>query len=243
MKHILANDWEPLLESEFHKDYYLKLREFLKQEYTTKTIYPDMYDLFNALKYTPYEKVKVVILGQDPYHEPGQAHGLSFSVKPGVPQPPSLQNIFKELNDDLGCPIPHHGCLIEWARQGVLLLNTVLSVRRGAANSHKGMGWEQFTDAVIRDLNERETPIVFILWGRNAQAKEELITHERHFIIKSSHPSPFSARYGFFGSHPFSRTNRYLESAGEGAINWQISVEEPKVSLSEESYRNIPPKG
>ncbi|MCO7125510.1 uracil-DNA glycosylase [Sporolactobacillus shoreicorticis] len=229
MKHILKNDWEPLLKSEFEKEYYQRLRQFLKKEYTTKTIYPDMYDLFNALNYTPYEKVKVVILGQDPYHEPGQAHGLSFSVMPGVQPPPSLQNIFKELKDDLGCEIPKHGCLIEWARQGVLLLNTVLSVRRGAANSHKGMGWEQFTDAVIRDLNEREQPIVFILWGRNAQAKEELITNKQHFIIKSPHPSPFSARYGFFGSRPFSRTNQFLQSVGEAPINWQISIEEPEL--------------
>lgn len=231
MKHILTNDWESLLEPEFQKDYYQKLRSFLKEEYSNQTIYPDMYDLFNALNYTPYHQVKVVILGQDPYHEPGQAHGLSFSVRPGVRQPPSLQNIFKELNDDLGCPIPRHGCLIEWARQGVLMLNTVLSVRRGAANSHKGMGWEQFTDTVIRDLNAREQPIVFILWGRHAQAKEELITNAHHFIIKSSHPSPFSARYGFFGSHPFSRANHYLESAGEEPINWAISVDEPSISM------------
>lgn len=236
-KHILKNDWDPLLKPEFEKDYYQKLRGFLKEEYSSKTIYPDMYDLFNALNYTPYEKVKVVILGQDPYHEPGQAHGLSFSVMPGVRQPPSLQNIFKELKDDLDCEIPKHGCLIEWARQGVLLLNTVLSVRRGAANSHKGMGWEQFTDAVIRDLNDREQPIVFILWGRNAQAKEELITNKQHFIIKSTHPSPFSARYGFFGSHPFSRTNQYLESVGEEPINWQVSIEEP--DLSSEKEKNI----
>ncbi|CAM3222348.1 uracil-DNA glycosylase [Sporolactobacillus spathodeae] len=231
MKHILTNDWESLLEPEFQKDYYQKLRSFLKEEYSNQTIYPDMYDLFNALNYTPYHQVKVVILGQDPYHEPGQAHGLSFSVRPGVRQPPSLQNIFKELNDDLGCPIPRHGCLIEWARQGVLMLNTVLSVRRGAANSHKGMGWEQFTDTVIRDLNAREQPIVFILWGRHAQAKEELITNAHHFIIKSSHPSPFSARYGFFGSHPFSRANHFLKSAGEEPINWAISLEEPSVSI------------
>lgn len=231
MKHILTNDWESLLEPEFQKDYYQKLRSFLKEEYSNQTIYPDMYDLFNALNYTPYHQVKVVILGQDPYHEPGQAHGLSFSVRPGVRQPPSLQNIFKELNDDLGCPVPRHGCLIEWARQGVLMLNTVLSVRRGAANSHKGMGWEQFTDTVIRDLNAREQPIVFILWGRHAQAKEELITNAHHFIIKSSHPSPFSARYGFFGSHPFSRANHYLESAGEEPINWAISVDEPSISM------------
>ncbi|MCL1631360.1 uracil-DNA glycosylase [Sporolactobacillus sp. CPB3-1] len=229
MKHLLKNDWEPLLQPEFEKDYYLKLRQFLKQEYSTKTIYPDMYDLFNALKLTPYEKVKVVILGQDPYHEPGQAHGLSFSVLPGVKQPPSLQNIFKELESDLGCTTPKHGCLIEWAKQGVLLLNTVLSVRRGAANSHKGMGWEQFTDAVIRDLNDRERPIVFILWGRNAQAKESLITNKQHFIIKSSHPSPFSAHYGFFGSRPFSRTNEFLESVSETPINWQVSIEEPEL--------------
>ncbi|RYL95053.1 uracil-DNA glycosylase [Sporolactobacillus sp. THM7-4] len=230
-KQILTNDWAPLLGPEFHKDYYLRLREFLKHEYTEKTVYPDMYDLFNALKYTPYEKVKVVILGQDPYHEPGQAHGLSFSVKPGVPQPPSLQNIFKELHDDLGCPIPHHGCLIEWARQGVLLLNTVLSVRRGAANSHKGKGWEQFTDEVIRDLNRREKPIVFILWGRHAQAKKELITNPNHYIIESSHPSPLSARYSFFGSRPFSRANHYLQSVGEEPIDWQISVDEPSVTI------------
>lgn len=227
----MANDWAPLLEQEFKKDYYLKLREFLKHEYFTKTIYPDMYDLFNALHYTPYEKVKVVILGQDPYHEPGQAHGLSFSVKPGVPKPPSLQNIFKELQDDLGCTVPEHGCLIEWAQQGVLLLNTVLSVRRGAANSHKGMGWETFTDQVIRVLNKRETPIVFILWGRHAQNKQELITNKRHFIIKSPHPSPLSASRGFFGSRPFSRANRYLESAGEEPINWQLSMTEPKVPV------------
>ncbi|MCO7175096.1 uracil-DNA glycosylase [Sporolactobacillus kofuensis] len=229
MKHILHNDWEELLQPEFEKDYYQKLRQFLKEEYSTKTIYPVMYDLFNALNYTPYKKVKVVILGQDPYHEPGQAHGLSFSVMPGVRQPPSLQNIFKELKDDLGCEIPNHGCLIEWARQGVLLLNTVLSVRRGAANSHKGMGWEQFTDAIIQDLNEREQPIVFMLWGRHAQAKEALITNKQHFIIKSSHPSPFSARYGFFGSHPFSRANAYLKQAGEEPINWQVSLEEPNL--------------
>lgn len=231
MKRILNNDWQQLLETEFEKDYYQKLRSFLKEEYTHQTVYPDMYDLFNALKYTPYSQVKVVILGQDPYHEPGQAHGLSFSVKPGVRQPPSLQNIFKELQDDLGYPIPHHGCLVEWARQGVLLLNTVLSVRRAAANSHKGMGWEQFTDAVIRDLNAREQPIVFILWGRHAQAKEELITNPHHGIIKSSHPSPFSARYGFFGSHPFSRANQFLEAAGEEPVNWAISVDEPSVPL------------
>ncbi|MFT8871520.1 MAG: uracil-DNA glycosylase [Sporolactobacillus sp.] len=230
MKKILTNDWEPLLEPEFQKDYYLKLRTFLKNEYMTRSVYPDMYDLFNALKYTPYREVKVVILGQDPYHEPGQAHGLSFSVKPGVRQPPSLQNIFKELHDDIGCPIPRHGCLIEWARQGVLLLNTVLSVRRGAANSHKGIGWETFTDVVIGDLNAREQPIVFILWGRNAQAKTELITNKQHLVIQSSHPSPFSAHYGFFGSHPFSRANTYLESVGEAPINWQLSADEPQLS-------------
>lgn len=236
-QHIIRNDWAPLLKPEFEKDYYQKLRQFLKEEYTTRTVYPDMFDLFNALNYTPYEKVKVVILGQDPYHGPGQAHGLSFSVMPGVRQPPSLQNVFKELHDDLGCAIPSHGCLIEWARQGVLLLNTVLSVRRGSPNSHKGMGWEQFTDAIIRDLNDREKPIVFILWGRNAQAKEALITHPHHFIIKSPHPSPFSAHSGFFGSHPFSRTNQFLESVGETPVHWQVSLEEP--DLHSEHEKNI----
>ncbi|MFC7394638.1 uracil-DNA glycosylase [Scopulibacillus cellulosilyticus] len=220
---ILKNDWSDYLNEEFHKDYYLNLRGFLKKEYTNQTIYPDMYDIYNALHYTSYDKTKVVILGQDPYHGPGQAHGLSFSVQPGVKQPPSLQNIFKELQNDLGCEIPNHGCLIEWAKQGVLLLNTVLTVRRANPNSHKGMGWEQFTDQVIRKLNERDKPVVFILWGRHAQAKQELITNQGHCIIKSPHPSPFSANRGFFGSRPFSKANAFLQSIGEQPVDWCIS--------------------
>src|SRR5690625_4777752 len=173
-----------------------------------------MYDIFNALHFTSYAATKVCILGQDPYHGPGQAHGLSFSVKPGVPPPPSLQNIFKELQSDIGCPIPDHGCLEHWARQGVLLLNTVLTVRRGQANSHRGKGWEQFTDRVIEVLNEREKPVVFILWGRHARMKKPMIDTGQHYIIESTHLSPFSAHHGFFGSRPFSRANEFLEEAG-----------------------------
>ena len=219
---ILKNDWAPLLEQEFKKPYYLQLRRFLVNEYNTNVVYPDKYDIYNALHYTPYAHTKVVILGQDPYHGPGQAHGLSFSVKPGVKAPPSLQNIFKELRDDVGCHIPNNGCLIKWAEQGVLLLNTVLTVRRSSPNSHRGKGWETFTDQVIRVLNEREKPVVFILWGRNAQAKQQLITSPHHFIIRSPHPSPFSADRGFFGSKPFSRTNQFLKQIGSEAIDWQI---------------------
>ncbi|ANB57940.1 uracil-DNA glycosylase [Anoxybacillus sp. B7M1] len=219
---ILKNDWAPLLEEEFQKPYYIKLREFLKAEYQTRTIYPDMYDIFNALHYTPYKQVKVVILGQDPYHGPNQAHGLSFSVKPGVPLPPSLLNIFKELQDDLGCYIPNNGYLVKWAQQGILLLNTVLTVRRGEANSHKGKGWEIFTDRVIELVNSKQEPVVFILWGRHAQAKKELITNPAHYMIEAPHPSPFSAARGFFGSRPFSKTNAFLKKTGREPIDWQI---------------------
>jgi uracil-DNA glycosylase len=222
---ILKNDWADYLEQEFSKDYYLRLRKFLVEEYRTRTIYPNMYDIFNALHYTPYSKVKVVILGQDPYHGPGQAHGLCFSVKPGVPAPPSLVNIFKELHDDLGVPIPHHGCLVKWAEQGVLLLNTVLTVREGQANSHRGIGWETFTDRVIETLNNKEHPVVFLLWGSHAQSKAALITNPRHHLVKSPHPSPLSAHRGFFGSRPFSRANRFLREAGLGEIDWQLPAE------------------
>ena len=208
---------------DFDKEYYKELRKFLVSEYRTTTIYPDMHDIFNALKYTPYENVKVVILGQDPYHEPGQAHGLCFSVKKGVPKPPSLVNIFKELEADLGIAPPSHGCLTDWAAQGVLLLNTVLTVRRGQANSHKGKGWEIFTDRVIALLNEREKPIVFILWGANAKSKREIITNPNHIIITGAHPSPLSAHNGFFGGRYFSRTNAYLTEKGEVPIDWRIS--------------------
>lgn len=219
---ILKNDWQNLLEDEFKKDYYLKLRQFLISEYKTKTIYPNMHDIFNALHYTQYKDVKVVILGQDPYHGPNQAHGLSFSVKPGVPAPPSLMNIYKELNSDLGCFIPNNGYLKKWTEQGVMLLNTVLTVRGGQANSHKDMGWEHFTNKVINLLNDREDPIVFILWGSNAQSKLDIINSSKHYIVKSPHPSPLSAHRGFFGSKPFSKTNNFLASIGKEPIDWQI---------------------
>lgn len=219
---IFKNDWNDLLSDEFQKDYYLQLRQFLIQEYRTKHIYPDMYSIFNALHYTAYKDVKVVILGQDPYHGPKQAHGLSFSVQPGVEPPPSLQNIYKELQADLGCYIPNNGYLRKWADQGVLLLNTVLTVIAGQANSHRKQGWEQFTDRIITLLNEREDPVVFILWGAPAQTKRALITNPRHHIIASPHPSPLSAHRGFFNSKPFSRTNTFLKEIGKEPIDWQI---------------------
>ncbi|GAX91196.1 uracil-DNA glycosylase [Effusibacillus lacus] len=219
---ILKNDWAQFLEPEFGKPYYLKLRRFLIEEYRTQVVYPDKYDIFNALHLTPFSSVKVVILGQDPYHGPGQAHGLSFSVKPGIQPPPSLQNIFKELQTDLGCQIPNNGYLAKWAEQGVLLLNTVLTVRKNQPNSHKGIGWEIFTDQVIRTLNERERPVVFLLWGSHAQKKSELITSSRHPILKAAHPSPFSANKGFFGCRHFSRANELLRQMGSYEIDWQI---------------------
>lgn len=219
---ILKNDWHDLLENEFKKDYYLKLRDFLIKEYGSRTIYPDKHDIFNALHYTSYRDTKVVILGQDPYHGPGQAHGLSFSVKPGICPPPSLINIYKELSSDLGCYIPNNGYLKKWADQGVMLLNTVLTVRAGEANSHKNMGWEHFTDKVISLLNDKEDPIVFILWGKNAQSKLDIIRNPRHCVIKSVHPSPLSAHRGFFGSKPFSEANNFLASVNRGCIDWQI---------------------
>lgn len=222
MSNILKNGWNDVLGEEFNKDYYKKLRKILINEYNTHTIYPDKYDIFNALHYTDFKDVKVVILGQDPYHGPNQAHGLSFSVKPGIPAPPSLKNIFKELHDDLGCYIPNNGYLKKWADQGVLLLNTVLTVRAGSANSHKGLGWEHFTDNVIYSLNKSERPIVFILWGNNAISKKKLITNPNHYIIKSVHPSPLSASRGFFGSKPFSKANAFLKSTGQDEIDWQI---------------------
>lgn len=222
MRKIFRNDWAELLNDELNEPYYLELRKFLIDEYSTKKIFPNMYDIFNALHFTSYEATRVVILGQDPYHEPGQAHGLSFSVLPNVPPPPSLLNIFKELRDDLGCFIPNNGCLKSWAEQGVLLLNTVLTVRAHAANSHRGHGWEIFTDKIIRLLNEHERPLAFILWGNPARRKKIMITNPRHLIIESAHPSPLSASNGFFGSKPFSRVNKFLESIGEPPIDWQI---------------------
>lgn len=219
---ILHNDWLDVVGSEFEKPYYQKLRQHLVDEYNTQIIYPLKDDIYNALHLTPYDQTKVVILGQDPYHGAGQAHGLSFSVKPGVKQPPSLKNIFKELQSDLGHPIPNHGFLESWAKQGVLLLNAVLTVREKTPNSHKGLGWENFTDEIIVKLNEREKPIVFILWGRHAQAKKSFITNRHHHIIESAHPSPLSARNGFFGSKPFSKTNDFLQRIGEEAIDWAV---------------------
>ena len=219
----LGNSWDKVLEGEFDKEYYQKLRQFLIGEYRSRAIYPDMYSIFNALKYTAYEDVKAVILGQDPYHQPGQAHGLCFSVQKGVQIPPSLVNIYKELESDLGIKPPGHGYLESWARNGVLLLNTVLTVRDSQANSHKGKGWEIFTDRVIELLNERKKPMAFILWGNNAKAKEKLITNPAHCIIKSAHPSPLSAHYGFWGGKYFSRTNEFLISTGQEPIDWKIA--------------------
>nr|MDH3161954.1 uracil-DNA glycosylase [Bacillus licheniformis] len=222
MKQILNDSWWQQLKDEFDKPYYQELREMLKREYAEHTVYPEPNDIYNALHYTSYENVKVVILGQDPYHGPGQAHGLSFSVQPGVNPPPSLKNIFIELQNDIGADIPNHGSLVSWAKQGVLSLNTVLTVRRGQANSHKGKGWEQLTDSIIDVLNKRDKPVVFILWGRHAQMKKERIDTSKHFIIQSPHPSPFSARNGFFGSRPFSRANQYLEQIGDEPIDWSL---------------------
>ena len=222
MANILKNDWKDLLEDEFNKEYYQTLRNFLTNEYKTKTIYPDKYDIFNALHFTSYKDIKVVILGQDPYHGPGQAHGLSFSVNPGIKIPPSLLNIYKELNSDLGCYIPNNGYLKKWADQGVLLLNTSLTVRAGQANSHKNIGWEIFTDKIISLINEKEDPVVFLLWGNNAIKKKNLITNKKHLILTSVHPSPLSASRGFFGSKPFSKINNFLISINKKPIDWQI---------------------
>lgn len=219
---VIGNDWDEILKGEFEKEYYLNLREFLKEEYSTQAIYPNMNDIFNALRYTSYSDTKVLILGQDPYHNVDQAHGLSFSVKYGVATPPSLLNMYKELRDDLGCFIPNNGYLVPWAKQGVLLLNTALTVRAHQANSHKGKGWEIFTDNIIKLLNLRDEPIIFILWGNNAKKKKEFIDSNKHFVIESVHPSPLSASRGFFGSKPFSKTNDILISLGKAPIDWQI---------------------
>ncbi|MDT8861903.1 uracil-DNA glycosylase [Alkalihalobacillus sp. MEB130] len=218
----MTNDWKEVIGAELEKEYFLKLEHFLNMEYQQNTVYPPQEDLFRAFEYTPYTKTKVVIIGQDPYHGPNQAHGLSFSVTSAEKIPPSLKNIYKELQSDLGCNIPSHGSLLSWAKQGVLLLNTVLTVREGEAASHKGQGWELFTDAVIQALNEREEPVVFVLWGRHAQAKKDMITNPAHSIIESAHPSPFSARKGFFGSRPFSKINLVLKENGHDEIVWDL---------------------
>ena len=222
MAEILKNDWKGALEREFEKPYYKELRQFLLQEYKTHQVFPPMHDIFNALHYTPLSRVKVMILGQDPYHDVNQAHGLCFSVLPGQQPPPSLQNIYKELQEDLGCPIPNHGYLKKWADQGVLLLNTVLTVRAHQANSHQNKGWEQFTDAVIETVNRQQRPVVYLLWGKPAQSKKPMLTNPSHLILQAPHPSPLSAYRGFFGSRPFSRANDFLEKNGAGSIDWCI---------------------
>lgn len=218
----IGNGWDQVLAEEFEKEYFKKLEAFLDEEYASQTIYPPREDIFNALKASDYAATKVVILGQDPYHEPGQAHGMCFSVQKGVKIPPSLVNIYKELEADLGVKPVHHGYLQEWADQGVLLLNTSLTVRRAQANSHRGKGWEQFTDAVIAALNARPEPIVFLLWGANARSKEALITAPQHFILSGAHPSPLSAWNGFFGGGYFSKANRFLELTGQTPVQWQL---------------------
>lgn len=218
----LNNDWDELLKGEFEKEYYLELRGFLKEEYESKTIYPNMHNIFEALKHTSYKETKVLILGQDPYHGENQAHGLAFSVQPDVKTPPSLLNMYKELKDDLGCYIPNNGYLMPWADQGVLLLNTALTVRAHEANSHKNKGWEIFTDNIIKLLNERKDPVIFVLWGANARKKKEFIDGNRHFILESPHPSPLSANRGFFGCKHFSKVNDILKELGKEPIDWQI---------------------
>ena len=218
----IANDWLAPLSAEFKKPYYAKLYQTVKSEYENYQVFPAADDIFNAFQFTPLSEVKVVIFGQDPYHNVGQAHGLCFSVKPDVEIPPSLVNIYQELNQDLGCTIPNHGYLEKWARQGVLLLNTVLTVRAHQANSHRGIGWEEFTNAAIRVLNEQDRPMVFILWGRPAQTKKAMLNNPKHLILEAPHPSPLSAYRGFFGSKPFSKANQFLQSQGVAPIDWQI---------------------
>ncbi len=216
------NKWKEILSSEFEKDYYKRLMDFLCEEYKTHNIFPPQNEVFSALNLTDYDDVRVLIVGQDPYHEVGQAHGLAFSVKPGIAVPPSLQNMYKELSYDSGCYIPNNGCLIKWAKQGVMLLNTVLTVRESAANSHKNKGWETFTDKVIEMLNNRDDPVIFLLWGANAKEKLKFITNPKHFVLTAAHPSPLSASRGFLGCRHFSKTNTILQSIGKSPIDWQI---------------------
>ena len=218
----ITNDWQQPLEVEFKKPYYKDLYKKVLEEYRSRQIFPNPDDIFNAFHLTPLKEVKVVILGQDPYHNDGQAHGLCFSVKPDVEVPPSLVNIYKELQDDLGCRIPNNGYLVKWAKQGVLMLNTVLTVRAHQANSHRGIGWEQFTDAVIRAVDAQDRPIVFLLWGRPAQMKKSMLHNPKHLILEAPHPSPLSAYRGFFGCKHFSQTNAFLEKNGLAPIDWQI---------------------
>ena len=219
---MITNDWLPALQEEFKKPYYKELYQFVQKEYSTAVVYPPADDIFNALHLTPLKDVKVLILGQDPYHNVGQAHGLCFSVKPDVDIPPSLENIYKELQEDLGCYIPDNGYLVKWAEQGVLMLNTVLTVRAHQANSLQGRGWEQFTDAIIHDVNAQDRPIVYMLWGRPAQSKIPMLTNPKHLILKAPHPSPLSAYRGFFGCKHFSQANEFLKEHGIEPIDWQI---------------------
>lgn len=219
---MIGNDWDNLLKHEYKKDYFKNLEKFVNDEYKNKTIYPKINEVYNAFRYTSFNDVKVVIIGQDPYHGENQAEGLCFSVKKGVTKPPSLVNIFKELHDDLGCEIPKNGSLVEWTKQGILLLNAVLTVEKDKAASHRAKGWEQFTDEVIRIVNDKDKPVVFILWGSYARSKKGLITNKIHYIIESAHPSPLSAYNGFFGSRPFSKANDFLIKKGLKPINWEI---------------------
>ncbi|GAA6324550.1 uracil-DNA glycosylase [Fusobacterium ulcerans] len=218
----LNNDWDEILKDEFEKEYYQKLRKFLITEYKSETIYPKMENIFSALKLTSYKDCKVLILGQDPYHGPNQAHGLAFSVNIGIKTPPSLQNMYKELRDELGLYVPNNGYLVPWAEQGILLLNTALTVRAGAANSHSKVGWEIFTDSIIKYLNDREDSVIFVLWGGNARKKKAFINTDRHYILEAAHPSPLSAHNGFFGCGHFKKINEILSSLGKKEINWQI---------------------
>jgi len=220
--HKLPRPWQPVVGAEMDRPYFHELREFLGKERQEHDVYPPEVDVYNALKYTPFPDVRVLLLGQDPYHDEGQAHGLAFSVRPGVTPPPSLRNILRELKNDLGCRVPNNGCLSPWAKQGVLLLNAVLTVRAHLPNAHKGKGWEQFTDAVIHQVNRKDEPVVFVLWGASAQKKARLIDAGRHTLVQSAHPSPLSARAGFFGSKPFSRINAALRAAGKPEIDWQL---------------------
>lgn len=221
----IGNDWDALLQDEWEKPYYQELRQRLIHAYQTTTVHPSMYEIFRALEVVSYADTKVVILGQDPYHGPGQAHGMSFSVKPGVQIPPSLRNIYKELHDDLGCAIPNQGYLMHWAEQGVLLLNATLTVQEGLANSHRQFGWSILTDRIVSLLGEREDPMVFLLWGRFARSKKDLIANPKHLVLESAHPSPLSASQGFFGSRPFSKANAFLVENGKTPIDWQIPVD------------------
>ncbi|CDQ19569.1 uracil-DNA glycosylase [Halobacillus karajensis] len=218
----LSNEWKSILKDEFKKDYFSYLQDQVNQEYQKRTVYPPYDEIFSALNYTSYESAKVVIIGQDPYHGENQAHGLSFSVRPGNRIPPSLRNIYKELKEDLGIEIPRHGYLVSWAEQGVLLLNDVLTVRAGEANSHRALGWEKFTDAVIQSLNKRSRPLVFILWGKHAQKKGAVVDRDKHLVLTSSHPSPFAAHRGFYGSRPFSKANQFLKQNGMDPVDWSL---------------------